>query len=604
MSQTRFSLSIFIFLAACSLISCMAKPLLAAHGISIDGVLKYPAGFERFDYTSATAKKGGDLVLSGLGSFDKMNPFTLKGSEPQGLNMLVFETLATPSLDEPFAAYGLIAKDIVLADDKLSVTYTINEKARFSDGTPITPEDVKFSLDTLKSKAAHPFYQSYFRDISRAEVLDTHRVRFHFARRNRELHMIASGIPVFSRAFYKKHPFDAPDMTPPIGSGPYIVDKVNPGKSISYKRNPDYWARDLNVRRGMFNYDRITYKYYKDQIVSVEAFKAHDFDFMAIYMAKQWARDLSGPKFEDGRIIKKLLSHQNNAGMQGFVMNLRRPLFQDRRVREALTLAFDFEWANATLFFDQYTRNNSFFSNSPLAAKGLPEGLELEYLTPFKDQLPPEVFTTPLLAPSTTPPNSLRGNLRKAKKLLNEAGWAIKDGKLTNKEGKTFAFDIMLVSPSFERVIAPYAQNLAKLGITATYLTIDSALYLRRYENFDFDMTVNVFGQSQSPGNEQRGYWHSSSADQEGSNNIIGIKNPVVDNLVDKIIYAEKQDEITAACHALDRVLWHNHYLVPNWYLSKHRVTYWNIFNQPPTQPLYYSPDQILMTWWLNGSTK
>ena len=599
MPRNRFSSTNLVLIFVLSLLFCPANPLHAAHGVSIDGVLKYPAGFKQFDYTSPKAKKGGELVLHGLGSFDKMNPYTLKGSEPNGLNMLVFETLATPSLDEPFAAYGLIAKDIVIADDKLSVTYTINDQARFSDGTPVTPEDVKFSLDTLKSKAAHPFYQAYFQDISRAEVLDKHRVRFHFARRNRELHMIASGIPVFSKAFYTKNPFDSPTLTPPIGSGPYIVAEVNPGKSITYKRNPDYWARDLNVRRGMFNYDRITYKYYKDQIVSVEAFKAHDFDFMAINIAKQWARDLTGPKFKDGRIIKELLAHHNDAGMQGFVMNLRRPIFKDIRVRQALSLAFDFEWANATLFFNQYTRTNSYFSNSPLAAKGLPKGLELDYLTPFKDQLPPEVFTTPLLAPSTKPPNSLRGNLRKAKKLLNEAGWSIKDGKLTDKDGKPFNFDIMLVSPSFERVIAPYAQNLAKLGIIATYRTIDSALYLRRFRSFDFDMTVNVFGQSQSPGNEQRDYWHSSSADREGSNNIIGIKNPAVDSLVDKIIYAEKQEEITAACHALDRVLWHNHYVVPNWYLSKHRVAYWSIFTQPKTLPLYYSPDQILMTWWL-----
>ncbi len=285
--------------------------------------------------------------------------------------------------------------------------------------------------------------------------------------------------------------------------------------------------------------------------------------------------------------------------MQGFVMNTRRPLFKDRRGREALGLAFDFEWTNSTLFFGQYTRCNSFFSNSPLAAQGLPTGLELDYLTPFKGQLPGDVFTKPLIPPATTPPGSLRGNLRQAKKLLAEAGWTIKNGVLVNREGAAFNFDIMLVSPSFERVIAPYAQNLAKLGITATYRTIDPALYLRRINSFDFDMTVNVFGQSQSPGNEQRDYWHSSTADREGSRNIIGIKNPAVDSLVDRIIYAERQEEITAACRALDRVLWHNHFVVPNWYLSRHRVAYWNIFAQPKTLPLYYSPDQALMTWWL-----
>jgi len=599
MSGHRLSILLLVLLLPFGLPLVTAAPLWAAHGVSIDGTLKYPAGFDHFDYTSPQAQKGGQLVLHGLGSFDKMNPYTLKGSSPDGLEMLVFETLATPSLDEPFAAYGLLAKDIEVAADKLSVTYTLNEQAKFSDNTPVTPEDVKFSLDTLKSTAAHPFYQAYFQDISRAEVLDAHRVRFHFARRNRELHMIASQMPVFAKAFYSAHPFGEVSLTPPLGSGPYVVAEVNPGKSITYRRNPNYWGADLNVRQGMFNYDRIVFKYYKDQIVSVEAFKAHEFDLMDVNIAKQWARDLTGPKFDDGRIVKALLPHHNNAGMQGFVMNIRHPLFQDRRVREALGLAFDFEWTNTTLFFDQYSRCNSYFSNSPLAAAGIPKGLELDYLTPFKGQIPPEVFTTPLNPPTATPPHSLRANLREAMKLLREAGWAIKNGKLVNDQGHPFSFEIMLVSPSFERVFAPYVQNLAKLGITATYRTIDPTLYMRRLNSFDFDMTVTVFGQSQSPGNEQRDYWHSSSADREGSRNLIGIKDPAVDALVDKIIYAEKQEEITAACHALDRVLWHNHFVVPNWYVAKHRVAYWNIFTRPRTLPLYYSPLQALMTWWI-----
>ncbi len=599
MPQHRTLSLLLVPILAAILLLTGAPPLLAAHGISIDGTLKYPAGFDHFDYVSPRAHKSGQLVLHGLGSFDKMNPFTLKGSAPDGLDMLVFETLAVPSLDEPFAAYGLLASDIELAANKLSVTFTINDKAKFSNGTPVTPEDVKFSLDTLKSPAAHPFYQAYYQDISRAEVLDAHRVRFYFARRNRELHMIASQMPVFSKKFYSAHPFDEASLTPPVGSGPYVVAEVNPGKSITYRRNPAYWGRDLNVRRGMFNFDRIVFKYYKDQIVSVEAFKAHEFDFMDVNIAKQWSRDLTGPKFDDGRIVKALLPHHNNAGMQGFVMNTRRPLFADRRVREAMGLAFDFEWTNATLFFDQYTRCDSYFSNSPLAAKGLPKGLELDYLNPFRAQLPTEVFTEPLVPPTTTPPHSLRANLRAAMTLLRSAGWTIKGGRLVNGEGAPFTFEIMLVSPAFERVMAPYVQNLAKLGITATYRTIDPTLYMRRLDSFDFDMTVNVIGQSQSPGNEQRDYWSSASADREGSRNLAGIKSPVVDALVDRIIYAEKQSEITAACHALDRVLWHNHYVVPNWYLAKHRVAYWNVFARPQTLPLYYSPFQALMTWWI-----
>jgi microcin C transport system substrate-binding protein len=389
-------------------------------------------------------------------------------------------------------------------------------------------------------------------------------------------------------------------MTPPIGSGPYVVANVNTGKSITYKRNLNYWARDLNVRRGMFNFDTIVFKYYQDQIVSLEAFKAHDFDFMYINIAKQWARDLDGSKFDSGSLKKEMLPHKNNQGMQGFVFNVRRPLFTDRLVRKALCLAFDFEWTNTTLFFNQYTRSDSYFSNSILtASSGLPNALEKKYLLPFKDQLPPEVFTTPPEPFSTLPPGSLRKNLKKAKALLNEAGWDILDGQLKNGDGQVFEFDILLVSPSFERVIAPYVKNLQKLGINAHYRTIDPALYIRRVQKFDFDMTVNVFGQSQSPGNEQRSFWHSSAAVKEGSRNLVGINSQVVDSLVDRIIYAETQEQLTAACRALDRVLWYEYYVVPNWYLASHRLTYWDIFDRPKTLPLYYAPMQVLMTWWL-----
>jgi microcin C transport system substrate-binding protein len=575
----------------------------AGHGISIDGRLKYPPGFTQFDYVSAKAVKGGTLVLHDLGSFDKMNPYTLKGNAPYGLDSFVFETLAVPSLDEPFAEYGLIARDIEVAEDKLSVTYTIDEKARFSDGTPVTPEDVKFSLDTLKSDRAHPFYQIYLRDIIEAQILDQNRVRFLFDRPNRELHMIASQLPVLSKAFYEKNGFNTPDnsssMVPPTGSGPYIVAEVDPGKSITYRRNPDYWAMDYPVRRGMYNFDRITVKYFKDQVVSVEAFKAGEFDFMSINIAKQWKRDLDGKNFQSGKLVKKRFPHKNNAGMQGFVFNTRKTLFQDPLVRKAIGLALDFEWTNKTLFFDQYTRSNSYFSNSDLAATGLPQGTELALLEPFRDQLPVEVFTRPPAPPSTTPPSSLRKNLREAKKLLQQAGWKVKNGILQNRKGEKFSFEILLVSPSFERVMAPYVNNLKKLGVDARYRTIDPALYTDRLKNFDFDMVVNVYGQSQSPGNEQRDYWYSTSADRKGSRNFAGIKDPVVDRLVDAIIYAATQEELTAACRALDRVLWYGYYVVPNWYLAYHRLAYSSKFRQPENLPLYYSPDQLLMTWWI-----
>ena len=540
--------------------------------------------------------------MHGLGSFDKMNPYTLKGSAPDGLSELVFETLAASSLDEPFAAYGLIAQKFEIATDKTSMVFTLNPLAAFSDGTPITSEDVHFSLKTFKSENAHPFYAAYYQDISRSEIIDTHRIRFHFAKTNREIHMIAGQLPILSKNFYEKYPFNGQGMTPPVGSGPYIIKDFKQGKSITYARNPNYWGKNIPSRRGQFNFNTITFKYFKDQIVSVEAFKANEFDFMSINIAKQWTRDLKGQKFDSGLIRKEYLAHKNNQGMQGFVFNIRRPIFHDRNVRKALGMAFDFERTNKTLFFEQYTQTNSYFSNSDLAAQGLPEGLEVTYLEPFRRQLPSEVFTSPLTPVKTGTPQALRNNLRKAKKILEQAGWTVKNGALTNKDGQPFTFEILLVSPSFERVMGDYVKNLKMLGVKATYRTIDPALYIQRIQSFNYDMTVNVFGQSQSPGNEQRDYWTSAAADRTGSRNLIGIKNPAVDAMVDHIIYAKTQEELTAACHALDRVLWHNHYVVPNWYLNRHRLTYWDKFAKPETLPLYYSPFQYLITWWIKSN--
>ncbi|WLE97033.1 MAG: extracellular solute-binding protein [Candidatus Electrothrix communis] len=533
------SKNFFLALVLCSVFLTHLSPnsVYAAHGVSLDGSLKYSAGFDHFDYVEPQANKGGLLTLHAIGSFDKMNPFTLKGTEAFGLfgieQSLIFETLAVGSLDEPFAAYGLIAKDIELAADKKSVLFTLNEKARFSDGNPVTVEDVKFSLDTLKSDLAHPSYQIYYQDISGAEIEDKAqgKIRFLFSRPNRELHMIASQIPVLSKKFYTEHGFGAKGkgdpMLPPIGSGPYIVKEVNPGKSITYERNPDYWAADHPARKGMFNYKTIAVKYFKDQIVSLEAFKAGDFDFMWVNIAKQWQRDLDGRPFDQGKLVKKTFAHKNNAGMQGFVFNTRKELFENPQVRQALGLAFDFEWTNNALFFNQYTRSNSYFSNSDLAATGLPDETELKLLNPLNEKYPgviqPEVFTRPITPPTTASPNSLRSNLRQAQKLLVEQGWKIKDGVLTSADGKQpFEFEILLVSPSFERVMAPYVKNLEKLGIKANYRTIDAALYSDRLKNFDFDMTVTVFGQSQSPGNEQRGNWSSAAASRNGSANLAG----------------------------------------------------------------------------------
>ena len=569
-----------------------------AHGVSIDGVLKYPADFTHFDYVSPQAEKGGDLILHALGSFDKFNPYTLKGVAPDGMSELVFESLTVSSMDEPFARYGLIAQDIELAEDGTSILFTLDPQARFADGSPITSEDVKFSLETLKGGEAHPFFASYFQDISSAEIISPHRIRFHFGRPNREIHMIACELPVFSKKFYSRHPFNEKGLVPPLGSGPYTISTFNAGKSITYTKNPDYWAAHHPSRRGMFNFDTITFKFFKDQIVSVEAFKAGDFDFMAVNIAKQWARDMTGEKFDSGAIRKEYLDHKRNAGMQGFVFNTRKPFFSDRRVRQALILAFDFTWTNTSLFFGQYEQCYSYFSNSIYAAPGLPSKEELALLLPFQQELPPEVFTTPLTPVSTAKRGDLRRNLRRAKQLLTEAGWHYRDGALRNEQGEPFVFEIMLASPSFERVMAPYVRNLEKLGVQASYRTIDTALYIRNMRTFDYDMTVYVFGQSQSPGNEQRDMWSSAAAAQPGSRNYAGVKSKVVDALVDKIIYAETQEELITACRALDRVLWYGYYVVPNWFAPAHRVVYWDKFHRPDRQPLYYSPFEALMTWW------
>ncbi len=576
--------------------------LFGAHGISIDGSLKYPPNFTQFDYTSPEATRGGKLVLHQIGGFDKMNPFTRKGEAPYGLEMLVFESLAVSSLDEPFSEYGLLAEDIKLADDKMSVMYTLHKNARFSDGSPVTPDDVAFTLDIFKSDKVHPFFAYYYKDIAGAEKIGERKIKFNFVRKNRELHLIASQMRILSKKFYAETGFDVNrndnSMASPLGSGPYIVSHVNPGKTITYKRNPEYWANDIPSRKGMFNFDEIVIKYYKDQTIALEAFKAGEFDFISINIAKQWARDMTGPKFRSGTIKRNNFNHSNNAGMQGFLMNGRRDLFRDPRVRQALGLALDFEWINKALFHGQYTRTNSFFSNSHLAATGLPAGLELEYLNQYRGQIPEEVFSRPLVAPATVGKNDIRSHLKKARELLRRSGWNIENGVLKNQQGKVFEFNILLVSQSFERVMASYVRNLRKLGIKASYRTIDPTLYTERLKTFDFDMIVTTYGQSQSPGNEQRNFWHSSVAAIEGSKNYAGIQSPIVDHFVDKVIYAENENQLIAACKALDRVLWYGYYLVPNWYLDSHRISYYNKFHFPAQLPRYYSPFELLMTWW------
>ncbi len=446
----------------------------------------------------------------------------LKGISAEGLGTLVFESLLEKSLDEPFSEYGLLADDFWQAKDGLSVTFHINPKARFSNGKPVTAKDVKFSFDTLMSDKAHPQYRFYYADVKSATVVNRLTVRFDFRKKNRELHLIVGDIPVFSRDWLQGKPFDKTSRLIPIASGPYTVADYQVGKIIRYKRNPNYWAKDLPVRKGMYNFDTVTYKYYKDTTVALEAFKAGEFDFFFENYSKRWARDHVGPKYDSGEIIKTELSNSNDAGMQGFAMNTRRDKFKDVRVRKALALAFDFAWSNKHLFYNQYVRNNSYFSNTELAATGLPKGKELALLNQYRKQLPASVFDTIWHAPNTDKPGSLRENLKKARDLLAEAGWTVQDGVLKNAKGEPFILNVLLVQKGFERIFGPYARNLKRLGIQTNYRTVDATLYQRRVDNFDFDMVVASFPESMSPGNELRNMFSSESADKNGSSNLAG----------------------------------------------------------------------------------
>ena len=560
---------------------------------------KYHDNFSHFDYVNPDAPKGGELDLSSVGSFDSLNPFILKGISADGLSELMFETLMTPSMDEPFSQYGLLAEDSNLAEDGLSVTFRLNSRAKFSDGSSVTADDIKFSFDTLKSDMAHPQYRFYWSDITQAVIVNEQTVRFEFAKINPELHLIAGQIPVFSKKWGKGSPFNKLSQVTPLTSGPYKIESYNLGKQITYVRNADYWARDLPMRRGMYNFDRITYKYYRDATVALEAFKAGEFEFNNEYNSKKWATDYVGPRFNSGEIVTNTLAHKNNAGMQGFIFNIRKTIFKDQRVRRAITLAMDFEWSNSKLFYNQYERCDSYFSNSELASRGLPEGDELRLLEPFKTELPSAVFEREWQPPTTKRPASLRSNLREANRLFKAAGWRVKGGVLTNESGEPFHFEVILAQKGFERIMAPFERNLKKLGVDVEYRTVDVALYQQRLESFDFDMVVSSFGQSQSPGNELMGMFHSSAAHQNGSRNLIGIADPVVDALIDKVIYARDRKALVTAVHALDRVLLNADYLVPHWYIASHRIAYWDRFGLPRTLPLYYNADSwMLATWW------
>ncbi|MBP0716274.1 extracellular solute-binding protein [Burkholderia sola] len=594
--------------AALALHAALAAPAAhAAYAIAQYGEPKYPPGFKHFDYVNPDAPKGGTLVLanpSRLTSFDKFNPFTMRGNTAPGIDML-FESLATGSLDEPASAYGLLADDIDVAPDRRSVTFHLNPRARFSNGDRVTADDVKFSFDTLKSKQAAPQFGAYFAEITKAVVVDPATVRFEFHSANRELPLIAGGVPVFSRkwglrADGSRIPFDQLAFEQPIGSGPYVIDHYDNGRTITYRRSPAYWGADLPVRVGTHNFERIVYKLYGDGVARLEAFKAGEYDVLVEYVARNWARRDVGKRFDSGELIKREFRQHNGAGMQGFFMNLRRPLFRDVRVRQALDLAFDFEWLNRQLFYSAYTRLNSYFADTDLQATGTPGEGELKLLEPLRAQLDPAVFGPMVTQPNTNPPGSLRANLLKARALLAQAGWTYRDGALRNAKGEPFAFEILDdAGGAMEGVVTAYQRNLAKLGIAVRFRTADYALLQKRLDAFDYDMTTIRLPGVQVPGAEQYSRYASKFADEPGSDNFIGLKSPAVDALLHALGTAQTREELLDATHALDRVLMHGYYAVPQWYSTTHRVAYRHTLAYPQTLPLYYSAEGwVVSTWW------
>ncbi|SDB98018.1 extracellular solute-binding protein [Paraburkholderia lycopersici] len=581
----------------------------AVYAIAQYGEPRYPQGFAHFDYVNPAAPKGGTLVLANpdrLTSFDKFNPFTLRGNAAPGLGML-FESLTTGSLDEVASAYGLLADDIRVALDAHSVTFHINPHARFSNGDPVTAEDVKFSLDTLKSRQAAPSMQAYFSEITRAVVVDAATIRFEFRSNNRELPLIAGGMPVFShkwglRPDGSRVAFDQLAFEQPVGSGPYVIDRYSNGRTITYRLDENYWGKALPVRVGTDNFERITYKLYSDDVARLEAFKAGEYDALVEYVARNWVRRDVGKRFETGELIKREFPQHNGTGMQGFVMNLRKPVFEDVRVRRALDLALDFQWLNRMLFYSQYRRIDSWFANTQLQAKGLPSRGELALLEPWRKSLDPAVFGAPPVQPDTNPPGSLRANLLEARSLLADAGWTYRDGALRNAKGEPFTFEVLddtSASAQWAPIMAQYTQALARLGIRVNYRSVDFALYQKRLDAFDFDMTTIKFPDVQVPGAEQVDRFGSKAADEPGSGNLLGLKSPAVDAILKALTEAQTLEQLLDATHALDRVLMHGYYVVPQWYSATHRVAYRNTLAYPAKLPLYYGAnDWIISTWW------
>ena len=582
----------------------LATPALAqekitpVHALAKNGAPKYTADFKNFDYVNPATPKGGTLKLNALGSFDSLNPFILKGSTADGVAAFVYDTLMQQSYDEPFTVYCSVCETVELAPDKTWMIFNIRPKAKWQDGQPITAEDVAWTFHTLIDKGS-PFYRAYYGDVKDVVALSPSQVKFTFkSGQNAELPLIVGQLPVLPKHYWMdgKHKFEESSLEAPMGSGPYKIGQINPGHSVEFIRDPNYWGKDLAINKGRWNFDHISYDYYRDGDVALEAFLGGRYDARLENVAKLWATAYDSPAVKDGRIIKQEIPNQQAQGIQGFLYNVRRPLFQDPKIREALAYAFDFEWSNKQFAYGAYKRSRSYFSNSPLEASGLPQGRELEILNQYKGKIPDRVYTEEYNPPKTDGSGDARDNLKTAMKILDDAGWKLGADGLREKNGVKLQFEIIDAQPEFERWVLPFIKNLARIGVKASFRVVDSSQYENRMKNFDYDMTVGSYGESASPGNEQRDYWNSAKADIPGARNYIGVKDSVVDALVEGLITAKTPEDLAAYCHALDRVLQWNFYLIPQWHIANWRIAWWAKLQHPD----HLSPQTpgIADTWW------
>ena len=591
-----------------SLLLLATSPTWGAHAYALWGKPRYPEGFAHFDYVNPDAPKGGELRLVSnlrISTFDKYNPFTIKGNAPAYLSGLMFDTLLTGALDETATGYGLLAEDVRVAPDGLSATFRLRPEARFHNGQPVRAQDVQYSYQTLIGPYTSPGYKTLLVQVAGADVLDERTVRFRFHEPNRELPLTVGSLPVFSpdwgrTAEGQAKPFDQVVMDIPIGSGPYRIGPVRFGKDITYVRDPKYWARDLPVRRGTANFDRVSVKIYKDNTAKLEALKAGEFDLMRFFSAGDWARRVNGKRFDTGELVKGEFTHKLPSGFQSYVLNTRRPLLQDARVREALGLAMDYEWMNRQLFYGAYQRVSGLFGNTACETHGLPDAAELALMQPWRTHIPAAAWGEMLRPPRTDPPDSLRGNLRRAQQLLRDAGWTVQGGVLRNAAGQALELEYLDSNEGGIRTLSPWQRNLEKLGIRLNYRAVDFALFQQRLQKFDFDLVSIAYQGTHNPGQEYAEMFGSQAADTEDSGNYAGVKNPAVDALIQAMITAKSEQELLPACHALERVIAHSHYLIPQWTAGTHRMAYnaWRM-ERPASVPAYTNGEAwAIDTWW------